>query len=118
MQVVFILVSLMTQQELIQNADDAEATVVKFSLDTREHPKENLMCPRLNLFQGPALLAYNDATFKNEDWKHFGKIENSKKETEVLKVGRFGVGFLSVFHVTGMSSIKQNIECCSQQLIF
>lgn len=88
-------------QELIQNADDAGATVVKFRLDTRQHPEDNLIYPKLSLFQGPALLAYNNATFQDEDWEHFGKIENSGKETAALKVGRFGVGFLSVFHITG-----------------
>lgn len=55
----------------------------------------------MSMFQGPALLAYNNAEFKEEDWEHFGKMENSGKETAALKVGRFGVGFLSVFHITG-----------------
>lgn len=95
----FCSVSLL--QELIQNADDAGATVVKFRLDTRQHPGNDLMFPTLNLFQGPALLAYNNAIFQDEDWEHFGRIENSGKETAALKVGRFGVGFLSVFHITG-----------------
>ena len=40
--------------------------------------------------------------FKDNDWEYFGKMEDSSKEKDVLKVGRFGVGFLSVFHITGI----------------
>ena len=55
----------------------------------------------LRRYQGPALYAWNDAVFERQDWKCLAKIEQSGKEKEVLKVGRFGLGFLSVFHVTG-----------------
>ncbi len=88
-------------QELIQNADDAEASEVKFILDSSHHPPNNLIHERLSRFQGPALFAWNNAVFKEEDWDHFGKMEESSKEKDALKVGRFGVGFLSVFHITG-----------------
>ena len=52
-------------------------------------------------YQGPALYAWNDAVFEKEDWQGLAKIEQSCKENEVLKIGRFGLGFLSVFHLTG-----------------
>ena len=52
-------------------------------------------------YQGPALYAWNDAVFEKEDWQGLAKIEQSCKENEVLKIGRFGLGFLSVFHITG-----------------
>ena len=52
-------------------------------------------------YQGPALYAWNNAVFEEEDWKGLAKIEQSIKEKEALKIGRFGLGFLSVFHVTG-----------------
>ena len=60
------------------------------------------MNPALAPVQGPALYAWNNAMFKEEDWEHYGKMEDSSKEKDALKVGRFGVGFLSVFHITGM----------------
>ena len=88
-------------QELIQNADDAGASEVKFILDRHHYPTDNLIHENLSGFQGPALYAWNNAVFKDEDWEHFGKIEESSKEKDALKVGRFGVGFLSVFHITG-----------------
>lgn len=88
-------------KELIQNADDAGASEIKFRLDTRQNSQENLIHPNMSIFQGPSLFAYNNAVFSEKDWDHFGKMEDSSKENEATKVGRFGVGFLSVFHITG-----------------
>ena len=50
-------------QEILQNADDAEATEVKFFIDKRSHGQQNLLHHGLAKFQGPALLAYNNAVF-------------------------------------------------------
>ena len=57
------------------------------------------------MMETPALYAWNNAVFKDKDWDHFGKIEESSKENNALKIGRFGVGFLSVFHITGKCDI-------------
>ena len=54
--------------------------------------------------QGPALYAYNDAVFSTDDWKGIRLLQESIKEEDPLKVGRFGLGFKSVFHMTGESS--------------
>ena len=51
--------------------------------------------------QGPALYAYNNAMFTPEDWKGIRMLCDSIKETDLMKVGRFGLGFKSVFHMTG-----------------
>ena len=85
----------------MQNADDAGATEVKFRLDRRQHSTNDLLAPGLAQFQGPALYAWNNACFEEDDWEHIGKMYDSGKEKEPLKVGRFGLGFLSVFHMTG-----------------
>jgi len=53
--------------------------------------------------QGPALYAFNDASFTPEDWRGILLLSDSIKEKDPLKVGRFGLGFKSVFHMTGMS---------------
>ena len=88
-------------QEILQNADDARARIVKFFIDERSHGQQNLLYPSLAKFQGPSLLAYNDAVFTKEDWRNIQKLKRSDKRTEPLKVGKFGIGFNSVFHVTG-----------------
>ena len=93
-------------QELIQNADDAGASEVRFLLDPRKHSTEDLLDEGLYRYQGPALYAWNNAVFKRDDWNCLAKIEKSEKKKEVLKVGRFGLGFLSVFHITGIRPIN------------
>lgn len=52
-------------------------------------------------YQGPALYAWNNSVFEKNDWHALGKINKSNKEEDALKVGRFGLGFQSVFHITG-----------------
>lgn len=51
--------------------------------------------------QGPALYAYNNAMFTKEDWKGIRLVSSSVKVQDPMKVGRFGLGFKSVFHLTG-----------------
>ncbi|OAY69871.1 Sacsin [Ananas comosus] len=53
-------------KELIQNADDAGAT------------------------RGPALVAYNDAGFTDDDFVSISRIGDSKKQSQAWKTGRFG----------------------------
>ena len=105
-------------QEIIQNADDAGATEIKFFLDYREiqtvAPSLS-SCPDLHLFQGPALLAYNDAGFEEKDWKNIRKLKSSEKAQDCMKVGKFGRGFNSVYHITGtvqliMAKSKLKVE--------
>ena len=75
---------------------------MKFFIDERSHGKHNLLHPSLAKFQGPALLAYNNAVFTDEDWTNIQKLKRSNKRSDPFKVGKFGIGFNSVFHVTGM----------------
>ena len=58
-------------------------------------------------FQGPALYAYNDAMFSDEDWRGIKMLQDSIKKDDPLKVGRFGLGFKSVFHMTGKSGYNK-----------
>ena len=51
--------------------------------------------------QGPALYAYNDAEFTDDDWKSIRLVSESLKERDPIKVGRFGLGFKSIYHMTG-----------------
>ena len=88
---------------MIQNADDAGASEVNFLLDERTHGVASLENPELARFQGPALYCHNNATFKDEDWKGILNIGKSGKKEDPLKIGRFGIGFTSVYHITGMS---------------
>lgn len=53
---------------------------------------------------GTALYVYNDAVFTTEDWNGIQEIARSRKREDPLKVGRFGIGFNSVYHITGKCS--------------
>ena len=55
--------------------------------------------------QGPALYAYNNAVFDDEDWRGIRMLSQSIKHSDPLKVGHFGIGFKSVFHLTGCQHV-------------
>jgi sacsin len=92
-------------KEIIQNADDAGATAVHFYLDSRRHGTDYLVEPKLATFQGPSLLAYNDAVFTDDDWQSIQDLQQSVKTKDPFKVGKFGIGFNSVYHITDLPTI-------------
>ena len=91
-------------KELIQNADDAGATEVKFLIDWRKHPSSSLFLGELQPWQGPALIAYNNATFSDQDFQHICQLAGETKRSDPLKTGRFGVGFCAVYQLTDLPS--------------
>ncbi|KAL6965910.1 hypothetical protein U1Q18_049781 [Sarracenia purpurea var. burkii] len=91
-------------KELIQNADDAGATKVCLCLDRRVHGSDALLSEKLAQWQGPALLAYNNAEFTEADFVSISRIGGSNKHGQAWKTGRFGVGFNSVYHLTDLPS--------------
>ncbi|KAG0646208.1 hypothetical protein D0Z07_8415 [Hyphodiscus hymeniophilus] len=92
-------------RELLQNADDARATEVRFHLDEGTHPTNNLIDPALAKYQGPALLAYNNAIFTEKDFKSLSQLGNSLKSDDASTTGKFGRGFNSVYNWTDSPSI-------------
>ena len=69
------------------------------------------VCVRVRVFvcvclclKGPALCVYNDAEFTASDWEGIRMLHTSVKEKDPLKVGRFGLGFKSIFHLTGIQT--------------
>ncbi|ESZ90668.1 hypothetical protein SBOR_8948 [Sclerotinia borealis F-4128] len=91
-------------RELLQNADDAQASEVKFILDESSYEKENLP-PKLAQYQGPALLAFNNAEFKKEHFQSLSQVGNSLKMEDGSTTGKFGRGFNSVYNWTDSPSI-------------
>jgi len=50
----------------------------------------------LSQYQGPALLAYNDALFTEKDFRSLTSLGDSKKVHDKATTGKFGLGFSSV----------------------
>ena len=94
-------------KELVQNADDAGAKEVKFMLDMRRVTPENsrkLLHDNMRAWQGPALWVYNDASFSEDDFRNIMLLGGGTKRTTPGKIGRFGLGFCSVYHLTDVPS--------------
>ncbi|CAC5408780.1 unnamed protein product [Mytilus coruscus] len=93
-------------KELVQNADDAGATKVCFLYDERENLewRNGLFDPGMAECQGPALWVYNDAIFEEKDFKNIIELGGKTKILDTEKIGKFGLGFCSVYNVTDVPS--------------
>ncbi|CAG8555991.1 6851_t:CDS:2 [Racocetra persica] len=92
-------------REILQNSDDAKSSVQIFILNHKTYPSEKLCDPKLERYQGPALLSANDTIFQPEDFKSLVNLANSMKIDKYDKIGVMGIGFNSIFHVSDVSSI-------------
>ena len=81
-------------RELVQNADDAGAR--RLGLTVLEHGWPDA---RNSLLRGPALLVANDGAFPDKDREALHKAIGGSKEDDVGKIGTFGIGLKSVFHI-------------------
>ncbi|XP_015767810.1 PREDICTED: sacsin-like isoform X1 [Acropora digitifera] len=94
-------------KELIQNADDAGATEVRFLYDERTN-EDALTClidAGMVECQGPALWVFNDAEFRDEDFQNITKLSGGTKELHTEKIGKFGLGFNAVYNLTDVPMI-------------
>ena len=93
-------------KELIQNADDAGASEICFLYDERynENARHILLDQGMKEMQGPALWTYNNAVFTDSDFENIVKLSGATKEKDGQKIGRFGLGFNAVYHLTDVPS--------------
>ena len=100
---------------LLQNADDATATEVNFVWDWRSFGGQSLMSPEMARWQGPCLWAHNNATFSPEDFENItqlGSMQKSRSQSRKTQIGRFGLGFNSVYSMTDLPSILSDLHLC------
>lgn len=91
-------------KELVQNADDAQATEICFIKDPRYHPKERIFEDSWQPLQGPALCVYNNRPFTRADIDGIQNLGEGSKGGDPCKTGEYGVGFNAVYHLTDAPS--------------
>lgn len=81
-------------KELIQNASDAEADTLKvYVIDSLK----NVKCAEA--LQTPAIIVYDHGKFTKENKSGILKIASDNKTSESTKIGRYGLGMKSIFHI-------------------
>ena len=97
-------------KELLQNADDAQATEICFISDPRHHSDEKVFGDSWKLLQGPALCVYNNRPFTEADIIGIQNLGEGSKGDDPNKTGQYGVGFNAVYHLTDVPSFVSNGE--------
>ena len=92
-------------KEFLQNADDAEATVLHFVLDERIHPSSRIFDDIWKPLQGPALCVYNDKPFSMADLEGIQRLGSGSKTYDPNRTGEYGIGFSSAYHLTDAPSL-------------
>lgn len=112
-------------RELLQNADDAGASRFALYADAVCHrgyqmnqdsidqnQETGLLDPRLASWQGPAVMAFNDALFSEQDFEGICRVGASIKRSDDTKIGRYGLGFNATYHLTDVVSFVSNGQFC------
>ena len=97
-------------KELIQNADDAQATQVHFILDQRILPAKHVIDRGFEKLLEPALLVFNNAPFKSSDIEGIQRVGFGSKGEDVAKIGQFGVGFNCVYSLTDFPCFLTQVD--------
>ena len=80
-------------KELIQNAEDANAELIRFIAHTGWPEADNpLLCV-------PGMLVVNDGAFSSKDARGILSFADSAKGDDTAAIGRFGFGQKAVFHL-------------------
>mmetsp|Transcript_51144 Transcript_51144/g.165590 ORF Transcript_51144/g.165590 Transcript_51144/m.165590 type:complete len:1837 (-) Transcript_51144:63-5573(-) len=103
-------------RELLQNADDAGARRLVILADGRtwapQTPGEGLLDERLGAWQGPAVLAFNDAEFSDADFDGICRVGASGKRGDSSKIGQYGLGFNATYHLSDVVSFVSRDRLC------
>jgi len=95
-------------KELLQNADDAEATELSIILDERDCSRVSALCPGYSALCSPALLVRNNRPFRlasevgaaHDDFSNILNVAGGHKWAQATAAGRFGIGFNSAYFLT------------------
>lgn len=94
--------------EFLANAADARATEFGVTLATTQHQHSQFVSPSLEkLCSQPSLIFHNNGVFSPSDWKGICSVGSGNQEGKddgKLRIGRFGLGSLSMFYFTEVFS--------------
>jgi len=93
-------------KEYLQNADDSGATELVVTFDKRIHT--SLIDTKFDVAKEASLVLYNNAIFKDKDFKAIVKISAQGKIGDAHSTGRFGQGFSSSFSISDHPSFVSN----------
>ena len=94
--------------EFIANAEDCgSATKVTWCLDSEDSlfPTDSLFSKELSSWQTPSLYVYNDGVFSENDFKAFINTGGGSKADDPTKIGKYGLGSLTMYHFTDIPSL-------------
>ena len=97
-----------TFSEFLANADDAGASKISWTIDQcleGSHSSQSLLTGKLDAFQGPALIVYNDEIFSDSDFAGLKNIGEGGKITDATTTGMFGRGAMTMYHFTDLPMI-------------
>lgn len=83
-------------KELIQNANDADATELQISFSDGIKNAEH------ELLREPAIIVYDNGNFTKANKQGLLRIADNNKESDNTKIGKFGLGMKSIFHLCDM----------------
>ena len=85
-------------KELVQNADDAQASEIHLIHDTRSLKSEKVATNKnSDEILGPALCVFNDRPFSKEDLDGIRNLGTGSKKDKPKMAGKYGIGFNSVY---------------------
>lgn len=100
-------------KELIQNASDAEADTLKvYVIDSLKNAK----CTEA--LRTPAIVVYDDGNFDEKNKKGILKIASDNKTSESTKIGRYGLGMKSIFHICDFFIYAANTKDFPYERVF
>ncbi len=80
---------------------------------------ESLLAQSMAALQGPALVAFNDASFSESDYRALARVGQAAKVERLAATGRFGLGFSAAYHLTdapcllsGSHLVVLDPHCC------
>ncbi|RXW22308.1 hypothetical protein EST38_g3561 [Candolleomyces aberdarensis] len=87
--------------EFLANAQDAGASKLMIILNNYTTVEGNFLSPAMErLHDGPSVMVYNDSEFSASDFEGICKTHIGGKADNPDSIGQFGLGALTMFHIT------------------